>query len=146
MQEPILPNEPQQKPWHKQLFHTLIRWLITTLAIFAAVLLVPGMHFTGPGWQLGIIAAVFGGVNMLIRPLLTLLTCPLILLTFGLFGLVLNAVFLIITAQIAGSFGLQFTIDGFWSALLGGLIISVITTLLNILSGETPVVVVRQVK
>lgn len=120
-----------------------MRWLISTLALFVAVLIVPGIEFVGPGWELGIVAAVFGLVNVLLRPLLTLLTCPLILLTFGLFGLVINAGMLLLTAAIAENLGLIFRVNGFWPALFGGLIVSIISTVLNMLAGDRPVVVVR---
>lgn len=136
--------EPQVRPWYEQAIRLVMRWLISTLAIFVAVLIVPGIEFAGPGWEMGIVAAVFGLVNVLLRPLLTLLTCPLILLTFGLFGLVINAGMLLLTASIAESLGLVFRVDGFWSALFGGLIISIISTILNVLAGDRPVVVVRR--
>ena len=122
----------------------VLRWLISTLAIFIAVLIVPGIEFAGPGWQLGVVAAIFGLVNVLLRPILTLLTCPLILLTFGLFGLVINALLLELTSLIASNIDLVFRINGFWPSLLGGLVISLITVILNILAGETPVVVMRR--
>ncbi len=132
---------PQPQPLSRwQRIRTLIlRWLINTLAIFVAVLLVPGITFTGPGWQLGLVALVFGLVNVALRPLLMLLTCPLVILTLGLFGLVINALLLALTAQIANSVGVQFRVDGFWPAVLGGLVISVVSLVLSILAGETPV-------
>lgn len=84
--------EPIQAPPPWQRARSLVlRWLISTLAIFVAVYLIPGIGFVGPGWELGIVAAVFGLVNAALRPLLTLLTCPLIILSLGLFGLVINA-------------------------------------------------------
>jgi putative membrane protein len=115
-----------------------LRWLISTLSIFAAVMIVPGISFVGPGWQLGIVALVFGLVNVALRPILTLLTCPLVLLTLGLFTLVINALLLLLTANIAGSLGIDLRVESFWAAFFGGLVISIVTTLLNILSGETP--------
>ena len=138
--------QPQSHDRLRQLRSLSLRWLITILAIYAAVWLVPGIEFSGPGWQLGVIAAVFGLINIALRPLLTLLTCPLVLLTFWLFGLVINAVLLGLTAQIAGSLGINFTVAGFWPAVLGGLVIAIVTLVLNILAGETsfPVVVQRQ--
>jgi putative membrane protein len=91
------------------------------------------------------VAAVFGLVNVALRPLLALLTCPLIILTLGLFGLVINALMLLLTAQIAASLGVQFTVDGFWPAVLGGLVISIVSLILTILAGEANVqVVVRR--
>jgi putative membrane protein len=82
------------------------------------------------------VAVVFGLINVALRPLLTLLTCPLIILTFGLFGLVINAVLLALTAQIAESLGIHFTVAGFWPAVLGGLVIALVGLVLNILAGE----------
>src|SRR3954453_6715012 len=139
----IAPAEPIDR-W-RQARSLILRWLITTLAIFAAVYLVPGITFNGPGWELGLVAAVFGLVNIGLRPLLSLLTCPLIILTLGLFGLVINALLLLLTAQIAASLGVAFSIDGFWPAFWGGLVIAIVTMILNILSAATPVqVVVRR--
>jgi putative membrane protein len=127
---------PQPQPISRwQQFRSLsLRWLINILAIFAAVWLIPGIEFVGPGWQLGVIAAVFGLVNVALRPLLTLLTCPLVILSFGLFGLVINAALLMLTAAIARSLGIQFTVDGFWSAFLGGLVVALVGLALNILA------------
>ena len=136
---------PQAPTRWRQIRSLSLRWLITILAIYAAVWLVPGIEFSGPGWQLGVIAAVFGLVNVALRPLLTLLTCPLVLLTFGLFGLVINAALLALTAQIARSLGIQFSVAGFWPAFFGGLVIALVTLLLNVLAGETSFrVVVRR--
>ena len=132
--------QPTQAPAGWQRARSLIlRWLISTLAIFVAVYLIPGIGFVGPGWQLGVVALVFGLVNMAIRPLLTMLTCPLIILTLGLFGLVINAVLLLLTAAIAASLGVQFTVESFGAGVLGGLAISVVSLLLNVLAGEVPV-------
>jgi putative membrane protein len=132
----MLTSGPQSPSRWRQLRSLLLRWLINILAIYAAVWLVPGIEFEGPGWQLGVIAAVFGLINVALRPLLTLLTCPLIILTLGLFGLVINAVLLALTAQIAGSLGFNFTVAGFWPAVLGGLVIALVGLALNILAGE----------
>jgi putative membrane protein len=139
-------NAEPRPPLSTQLLRLVLRWLITTLAIFVAVWLVPGIDFAGPGWQLGLVAAIFGLVNALIRPLLALLTCSLVLLTLGLFMLVINAGMLLLTAWIAGQLGVQFRVDGFWPALLGSLLISLVSLLLSILAGEQPVrvVVVRE--
>ena len=140
----MLPAPQPIDRWH-QARSLVLRWLISTLAIFAADYLVPGISFVGPGWQFGIVAAVFGLVNVALRPLLTLLTCPLIILTLGLFGLVINALLLLLTAEIAGSLGVQFTVEDFWSAVLGGLVISIVTLILTVLAGETNVkLVVRR--
>ncbi len=121
----------------------LLRWLISSLAIFAAVALVPGIAFSGPGWQIGVVAVVFGLLNALLRPLLYLLTCPLVLLTLGLFGLVINALMLALTSALADQLGIRFHVYGFWPAFFGGLVISIVTTVLSALAGDTNVRVVR---
>jgi putative membrane protein len=140
----MLPPPSPPSRWH-QARSLVLRWLISTLSIFAAVILVPGIEFVGPGWELGVVALVFGLVNVALRPLLTLLTCPLVILTLGLFALVINAALLLLTAQIAASLGVDFRVDGFWSAVLGSLVISIVSLLLNALAGESRVkVVVRQ--
>ena len=146
----MIPSPPQAEiqpqPWYVQVARSILRWLISTIAIFVAVIIVPGIEFVGPGWELGIVAAVFGLINTLLRPLLTVLTCPLILLTFGLFGLVINAGLLLLTAAIASNLGLTFRIGSFWAAVLGGLIVSIISTILNLLAGETPLVIRRETR
>lgn len=119
----------------------VLRWLISTLAIFAAVWAVPGIHFEGPGWQLGIVAFVFGLLNALLRPFMIILT----IFTLGLFGLVINALLLMFSSALAGYVGIAFHVDGFWSAFLGGVVIWLVTMLLSWLAGDQRVVVqVRQ--
>lgn len=117
----------------------LLRWLISSLAIFAAVEIVPGIEFSGPGWQIGVVAAVFGMLNVLVRPLLLLLTCPLIILTLGLFTAVVNAILLGLTSALADQLNIQFHVYGFWPAFWGGLVISIVSTLLSLLAGDTQV-------
>jgi len=114
----------------------LLRWAFTAIAIFAAVKLLPGLYFRGPWWQLGMVALLFGLLNALVRPLLKLLTCPLIILTLGLFILVINAVMLWLTAEAAEIFGIDFRVAGFWPAFWGALIISVISAALNLLISD----------
>jgi putative membrane protein len=107
----------------------LVRWAINTIAIWAAIQLVPGIEHTGSGASLILIALVFGLVNALVRPFLTLLTCPLIILTLGLFILVVNALMLGLTAWLVPSL----TVDGFWPAFLGAIIISIVSSFLSML-------------
>ncbi len=105
----------------------LVRWAINAIAIWAAIELVPGIEHTGSAGSLFLIALVFGLVNALVRPVLTLLTCPLIILTLGLGLLVINAAMLGLTAWLVPA--LQ--VDGFWPALLGSLIISIVSGLIS---------------
>ena len=120
----------------QQLRSVILRWLITSLAIFAAIYLVPGIHFTGPGWQLGIIAAIFSMVNLLLRPILMLITCPMIILTLGLFSVAINALMLMLTANVAIYLGIEYSIDSFTTAFIGALVISFTSLILNMLAGE----------
>jgi len=121
----------------------LLRWLVTTLALYVAVLLVPGIMFdeSQGAWRLILVALVFGGVNALLRPLLTILTCPLILLTFGIFFLVVNALLLMATSWASLKLGLGFTVTGFWPAFAGGLVVSIASTIIFAITGRPKVVV-----
>ncbi len=112
----------------------LIRWAISALSLFAAAWLVPGIHVDDSrGWVVyAVMAVVLSLVNALVRPLLKLLTCPLILLTLGLFTLVINAVTLLLAAYLANDlFHVGFYIDGFWPALWGAIIVSVVSIVLS---------------
>jgi putative membrane protein len=109
----------------------LIRLLITAAALWVAVRLVPGIRYTGPILHLLGVALVFGVVNAIVRPILVMLTCPLIMLTLGLFALVLNALMLLLTSALAGAFGMQFHVDGFVAAFIGGLVVGITSAVLN---------------
>jgi len=129
-------NQKESGGFFQQLRSVILKWLITSLAIFAAIYLVPGIHFTGPGWQLGIIAAIFSVVNLLLRPILTLITCPMIILTLGLFSVAINALMLMLTANVAIYLGIEYSIDSFTAAFIGALVISFTSLILNMLAGE----------
>jgi putative membrane protein len=129
-------NQKESGGFFQQLRSVVLKWLITSLAIFAAIYLVPGIHFTGPGWQLGIIAAIFSMVNLLLRPILMLITCPMIILTLGLFSVAINALMLILTANVAIYLGIAYSIDSFTTAFIGALVISFTSLVLNMLAGE----------
>lgn len=112
----------------------IIRWIVAALALFAAAYLVPGIQVADPNaWTVyALMAVVLGLVNALIRPILRVLSCPLIILTLGIFLLVINAASFLIAARIAEALGVGFTVDGFWSALLGSLVVSLVTVFFNI--------------
>ncbi|HEC34771.1 MAG TPA: phage holin family protein [Chloroflexi bacterium] len=115
----------------------LVRWVIAALALFVAAWLVPGIRVSGTAWiAYAVMAAILGLVNALVRPVLKLLTCPLILLTLGLFTLVINGITLWLSAWIANRLGIHFYVDGFWPAFLGALIVSIVTTVLAALVKE----------
>jgi len=112
----------------------LIRWVVSTLALFAAAYLIPGIRVEDPNaWMVyAMMALILGLVNAVIRPLLKLLSCPLIILTLGIFFLVINGASFLLAARIAEALGVGFYVDGFLSALLGALIVSVISVFFNI--------------
>jgi len=115
----------------------LIRWIITSLALAVAAWLVPGIHVAreGIGAFAGM-AIVLGLVNAIVRPILKLLSCPLILLTLGLFVLIINAATLMIASSLAVSMHIGFYVDGFWSAFWGALIVSIVSVILTALVRE----------
>jgi putative membrane protein len=113
----------------------MLRLLVTSLALWVAVELVSGIAFTGRPLALVGVALIFGVVNAVLKPILTILTCPLILLTLGFFTLVLNAILLLATATLSQSLGLGFTVDGFWPAFWGGLLIGIASTVLTAILG-----------
>ncbi len=117
----------------------VLQWLITSLAIFAAFSLVPGITFSGNGYEIGIIAMIYSVINLLIRPVLTLITCPMIILTLGTFTVIINAILLLLTANFAKYLGIDFQVETFMTALIGAIVISLTTFVLNLLSGENNV-------
>jgi putative membrane protein len=106
--------------------------VLNAAALWVAAALIPGLQFTGGLGRLLLVAAVFGIINSTLRPLLTILTCPLIVLTLGLFTLVINAVMLLVTGRVSESWSLGFTVSGFWSAFFGGLVVGVVSMLLSL--------------
>jgi len=122
----------------------LVKLCITALALLAAAWVVPGIHLaaarggaTSRQWLalLGV-ALIFGIVNAIVRPVFFFLTLPLTLLTLGLFIFVLNALMLLLTSWIAQGMDLGFRVDGFVPALIGALIVSIVSWALNRLTSE----------
>jgi putative membrane protein len=111
----------------------IIRWVINVIALYAAILIVPGIEFSGRWTGVLWMALVIGLLNASVRPLLKFLTCPLIILTLGLFTIIINAVILLLANWVGQSFNLGVTVDGFWSALLGSLVISIVSVILSLI-------------
>lgn len=113
----------------------LIRWVITAVALFAAAWMVPGIVVEGDGWTVyAVMAIILALVNAIVRPVLKLLTCPLIILTLGIFVLVINGLTLWLASEIAQRwFGVGYSVESFWAAFLGGLIVSVVSVILSAL-------------
>jgi putative membrane protein len=109
---------------------------LTAVALGITAWIVPGITVEG---QTGIfavlvMAVVFGFVNAFIRPLLKLLSCPLIILTLGLFILVVNAISFLLSSWIAQNvFGARFIVEGFWPAFWGAIVVSIVSFLLSLL-------------
>lgn len=104
------------------------------LALYAAIALVPGIVAQSKNWLSFIwLALIFGMINALLRPLLMLLTCPLIILTLGLGTLLINTLLFYLAGVIGQSFNVGFTVDGFWPAFLGALVVSIVSMALSLL-------------
>jgi len=110
----------------------LLRWLINALAIYAASRLVSGIKVEDE-WAIITVALILGLVNAFVRPLLKFFTCPLIILTLGLFLFVINAAMLGLTAWVAGQLGIGFGVANFWAAFWGALVISLVSLALTLL-------------
>ena len=110
-----------------------IRWAINAVALYVAVLIVPGIEFRGAWTGVLWLALIIGLLNALVRPLLKFLTCPLIILTLGLFTIVINTGMLLLTSKIGQALGIGLTVDGFWSALLGSLVISIVSVIMSVI-------------
>lgn len=105
----------------------IIRLVINAAALWAAAWLIPGIGLETNIGTLIVVALVFGVVNAFIKPVVALLTCPLNILTLGLFTLVINALMLMLTAWVVGGFN----VDGFIPALLGGIVVSIVSVILS---------------
>lgn len=109
----------------------IVRLIINAVALGVAALLIDGIHY-GSIMDLLIVAALFGFVNAVIKPVIKLLTCPFVALTLGIFILVINALMLWTTGEIAQGFGVTFTVADFGAAFFGALIVSIVSIILNI--------------
>ena len=114
----------------------LLQWLITGVAIYGALVLVPGITFTGKGYEIGILALIYSVINVIVRPVLLVLSIPLVVLTMGLFMVVVNAVLLLMTAHFAHYMGIEFRIDTLFTAIVGAIVISLISMLLQLLTSS----------
>jgi putative membrane protein len=112
----------------------IIRLLVNAVALWVATWLVPGVTYSGGVLPLLGVALVFGVVNAFIRPVAKILTFPLIIITLGIFALVINGLMLWLTSALSSSLGLGFHVSGFWAAFWGGLVVSVISTILSLLT------------
>lgn len=121
----------------------LLRWVINAVALYIAIVVVNstigGIHLQNQSlvaylWM----ALIFGLVNALLRPLLSVLTCPLILLTLGLFTLVINTFLFYLVGYIGTFFNVGYTIDNFIAALLGSIVVTVVSVVLSLFLPNRP--------
>jgi putative membrane protein len=116
----------------------VVKTIANAGALAVAVWLLDKITLTGDstGKKVGtliLVALIFGLVNFLVKPIVKLLSLPLLILTLGLFTLVVNALMLLLTSWVADKVDLSFHVDGFWTAVLGGLIISIVSWALNMI-------------
>ena len=121
----------------------VLRLIISGVAIWVASLWIDGIGIDSDGtWQntlfvLAVIALIFTIVNTLVKPLVKIVSLPLYVLTLGLFFLVVNALMLLLTSWLSGLVGVGLEVDGFWTAVLGALVISAVTLVLNLIVPST---------
>ncbi|MEU8612351.1 phage holin family protein [Actinoplanes sp. NPDC048791] len=117
----------------------LIRLVITAVSLWIATVVIDGIRLTTDslGGQIGTllaVAAIFGIVNAVLRPIIKTIGCGLYVLTLGLISLVINGLLFLLVSWIAGQFDLPFHVDNFWpSAILGALLVGVVSWVLNML-------------
>ena len=109
----------------------LVRLVVNAIALWVATRIVPGVTYEGGWGPFAVVALIFGVINATLRPLTQLLTCPLILLTLGLFALVVNGLMLWLTSWLSTGLGFQFHVEGCLAAILGALVVSIVSTLLS---------------
>jgi putative membrane protein len=123
-----------------------LRLLINAAALWVATRLVPGVTFTGDWLPFLGVALVFGVVNAFVGPVAKILAIPLIILTLGIFLLVVNGLMLWLTSSLSSALGLGFHVSGFWAAFFGALVVSIVSTLLTIMVGGSRRTEVRIVR
>jgi putative membrane protein len=114
----------------------LLRLVANAAALAVATWLLSGIQLTAQGTGdkvlvLLVVALIFGIVNAVVKPVFTAVTACVVLLTLGLFLLVINALMLLLTSWIASRIGIGWYVDGFWTALLGAVVVSVVSFVLN---------------
>ncbi len=110
----------------------LLRLLINAAALWVATKIVPGISANSGPITFLAVALVFGLLNALVRPVVTMLSCPLLILSLGLFTFVINAFILWLTSAAAARFGIGFHVSDFWAAFWGALVVSIVSVFLSI--------------
>jgi len=115
----------------------LVRLLVNAAALWVATRIVPGVTYGGDWLPFLGVALVFGVVNAFIRPVAKVLTFPIIIVTLGIFALVVNGLMLELTAWLSDGLGLGFHVAGFWAAFWGALVVSIVSMLLSVLLADS---------
>jgi len=113
------------------------RLLVNAAALWVATRLVTGVSFDGGVIPFLAVALVFGVINAFIRPVLKILTFPIIIVTLGIFSLVVNGLMLMLTSSLSTALGLGFHVSGFWPAFWGALVVSIVSTLLSMFVADS---------
>jgi len=111
----------------------LIRLVINAVALWVANYLIAGIEMTNDVVGLLIVAVIFGLINALIKPVIDFFTCPFYVITLGLFTFIVNALMLLLTSAVSGG---RLVVADFWSAFLGGIVISIVSMLLSLFLSE----------
>ncbi|MFI9029760.1 phage holin family protein [Streptomyces sp. NPDC053560] len=116
----------------------LVKTIANAAALAVAIWLLSDITLTGSStgnkvWTLILVALIFGVVNVIVKPVVKLLSFPLFILTLGLITLVINALMLLLTSWLAGKLDLAFHVEGFWTAVLGGFIVSIVSWALHVI-------------
>ena len=114
----------------------LVRLFVNAAALWVATRVVPGVTYQGGPLPMFGVALVFGVLNASLRPLAKILTFPLIIVTLGIFALVINGLMLWLTSSLSSALGLGFHVNGFWAAFWGGLVVSIVSMFLSMLVTE----------
>ncbi len=132
--EGLSPTSGEEEERMKSGVRLIVSWLITAVALVAAAYVVPGITVTGNDGLIVVLvmAVILGLVNVLVKPILSFLSCGLIVLTLGLFLIVINALSLWMSSWIAQNvFQVGFVVEGFWPALLGSIVVSIVSFILS---------------
>lgn len=124
----------------------LIRLVVNAVALAAAIfILQPHIAIVGnPVLSIIILALIFGVINAIIKPILSMLSCALIILTLGLATLIINTLMFLLTGWIGKQFGYGFTVENFWYALLGAIIVSIVSFILSHLLRDKKTIIVKK--
>jgi len=114
-----------------------VRTAVVAVALWVAVLLVPGIALGGGTTATGVVtlivvALIFGLINAVVKPIVKIVGCAFYILTLGLISLVVNALLFLLTGWIAGQLGLPFTVDGFWAAFWGAIVVGLVSFVLHV--------------